>query len=132
MILVDTSVWIDYFNGVDSRHSDALDHALQRGTAALGDMIYLEILQGFRSDAEFRQVKNALNTLDNYPLFGPGMPDKCIAKYRSLRKRGITVRKTIDVIIANFCIEHEMPLLFVDKDFLPFVRHSRLQTAIEI
>lgn len=130
MILVDTSVWIDYFNGIDNRHTGTLDAALEDGTAAMGDLIYLEILQGFRSDTEFNQARKALKTLDNYILFGPGMPDKCVDKYRQLLKKGITVRKTIDVIIATFCIEHKMPLLFLDKDFLPFVDYSGLKPAI--
>ena len=130
MILVDTSVWIDYFKGINNTHTDVLDEALLTGTAAIGDLIYLEILQGFRRDNEFRAARKAIKTLDQYRLFGNGMADKCADHYRTLRKKGITVRKTIDVIIATFCIEHNMPLLFLDKDFMPFVRHSGLQSAI--
>ena len=131
MILVDTSVWIDYFNGIDSRHTQALDSALTESTAAIGDLIYLEILQGFRSDHDFNQAKKALKTLDTYSLLGADMMDKCASSYRYLRKHGITVRKTVDVIIATFCIEHKMPLLFLDKDFLPFVNHAGLKPALK-
>lgn len=130
MILVDTSIWIDYFNGIDHRHTDTLDAALEEGTVVLGDLIYLVILQGFRSDRDFDQARMALKTLETYTLFGPDMPDICTNKYRSLRKRGVTVRKTMDVIIATFCIEHKIPLLFLDKAFLPFVKHAGLIPAL--
>ena len=130
MILIDTSVWIDYFNGTDNQYTDALDKALEQGIAATGDIIYLEVLQGFRQEKDFNQAKKALKTLDTYTLLGPEMPDKCAEQYRQLRKKGITVRKTIDVIIATFCIEHKMPLLYLDKDFHPFVKHADLKPAL--
>lgn len=77
MILVDTSVWIDYFNGVRSTHTDSLDFGIVEGTIAIGDLIFLEILQGIRDDREYRKTKQALLTLDRVEMFGPGMPEKC-------------------------------------------------------
>jgi predicted nucleic acid-binding protein len=130
MILVDTSVWIDYLNGIPSRHTDALDAAIVEGVVALGDLIFLEILQGIRDDREYRTTRQSLMTLDRFEMFGKGMPEKCADNYRTLRKRGMTIRKTTDVIIATFCIEQRMPLLFTDRDFIPFVDHLGLVSAL--
>lgn len=129
MILVDTSVWIDYFNNIDSTHSNALDLALANGTAAIGDIIFLEILQGFKSDKDYENTKTQLFKLDQYEMFGLHMVEPCANNYRTLRKKGITIRGTTDVIIATFCIENKLPLLFKDKDFSPFVRHLGLLPA---
>lgn len=129
MILVDTSVWIDYFNGQQSAHTDYLDQALEEGIVALGDLIFLEILQGFRSDKDYKKAKSVLSTLDQYTLFGMDKVETCAENYRFLRKKGITVRATNDVIIATFCIQQGIPLLFIDKDFEPFVKHLRLKAV---
>ena len=126
MILVDTSVWIDYLNGVQSEYTDRLDLGIVEGTIAMGDLIFLEILQGIRDDREYRTTRKTLLTLDRFMMFGQGMPEKCAENYRRLRKKGITVRKTTDVIIATFCIEQQMPLLFLDRDFIPFVENLGL------
>jgi len=131
MILVDTSVWIDYFNGIQSKETDALDTALIDGTVAIGDLILLEILQGFRSDKDYNKAKKMLTTLDQYELFGHSMVIKCASHYRTLRKKGITVRKTTDIIIASFCIENKIPLLFSDRDFLPLVKHLNLISVLK-
>jgi predicted nucleic acid-binding protein len=130
VILVDTSVWIDYLNGVQSRHTDALDSGIVEGSVAIGDLIFLEILQGVRNDRDYRVTKQTLLALDQYEMFGKGMAEKCAENYRALRKKGITVRKTADVIIATFCIEQRMPLLFLDRDFIPFVDHLGLSSAL--
>lgn len=127
MILVDTSVWIDYLNGVVNPQTDLLDSALIDGTVALGDIIYLEILQGIKNDKEFDKTQKSLSTLEQYPLLGTDMVTKCAANFRFLRKKGLTIRKTADVIIATFCIENKMHLLFVDRDFKPFVTHLGLK-----
>lgn len=121
MILVDTSVWIDYFNGVANQHTDKLDVALADDFVAIGDLIFLEILQGFKSDNDYNRAKTTLKALDQYELFGHKMVVKCADNYRKLRKQGITIRRTTDVIIATFCIEHRFRLLFSDRDFIPFV-----------
>lgn len=126
MILVDTSVWIDYLNNINSPYSDALDLALINGTAAIGDLIFLEILQGFKSDKDYKNTHKLLSTLDQYEMFGSHMVELCASNYRHLRKKGITIRGTADIIIATFCIENKLPLLFKDKDFSPFVKHLGL------
>lgn len=129
MILVDTSVWIDYFNGVANPHTDRLDAALTDGDVVMGDLILLEILQGIRHDHDYAKTRKSLSALDLLELFGARMVGLCADNYRTLRKQGITVRKTVDVIIASFCIEHGLPLLFLDRDFLPFVDHLGLEAV---
>jgi predicted nucleic acid-binding protein len=130
MILVDTSVWIDYLNGVQNRHTDALDSGIVEGVVAMGDLIFLEILQGIHNGRDYRTTRQTLLTLDQYEMFGKGMVEKCADNYRALRKKGMTIRKTTDVIIATFCIEQKMPLLFLDRDFIPFVDHLGLSSAL--
>lgn len=129
MILVDTSVWIDYLNGAETKHTNILDKALIDGTVAIGDIIFLEILQGFRDDNEYKRVRSRLATLDQYELLGNDMVYKCADNYRTLRKKGITIRKTNDLVIATYCIKNKLPLLFTDKDFKPFVKHLGLISA---
>ena len=130
MILVDTSVWIDYFNGKEDIHTEILDSSIVDGTVAIGDIIFLEILQGFRNDKDYQQVRSRLATLDQYELFGNDMVYRCADNYRTLRKKGITIRATTDVIIATYCIKHKLPLLFIDRDFSPFVNHLGLISVI--
>ncbi|MCF6218556.1 MAG: PIN domain nuclease [Gammaproteobacteria bacterium] len=130
MILVDTSVWIDYFNGLDNTETNTLDTALEDDSVAIGDIILLEILQGFRHDKDYNQAKKRLATLDQYELFGHNMVSKCANNYRNLRKKGITIRKTTDIIIATFCIDNRLPLLFSDRDFIPFVKHLKLTSVL--
>jgi predicted nucleic acid-binding protein len=129
MILVDTSVWIDYFNGKDNKHTEYLDGALIEGNVALGDLIFLEILQGIREDKEYQRVTSLLGRLDQYTLVDKNMVAHCANHYRSLRKKGITIRKTADVIIATFCIQNHIPLLYTDKDFDPFVEYLKLRAV---
>ena len=131
MILADTSIWIDYFNGADNIETDRLDSALDDGIVAMGDLIFLEILQGFRDDKEFSRAKKTLETLDQYELFGAHMVESCADNYRHLRKKGLTVRKTIDLIIATFCIENKIQLLFSDRDYGPFVEFLKLEKFSE-
>ncbi len=130
MILVDTSIWIDYFNGIENKETNILDIALIDGTVAIGDMIVMETLQGFRSDQDYNKAKKSLATLEQYEMFGQSMVIKCADNYRALRKRGITIRKTADVIIASFCIDNKIPLLFSDRDFMPFVKHLKLLSVL--
>ncbi len=130
MIVVDTSVWIDYFNGHDTPETDTLDLALGGESVAIGDLILLEILQGFRSDQDYKAAKKHLSTLQQFEMLGLDMAVKAAGNYRKLRKKGFTIRKTADVIIASFCIENKFPLLFTDRDFLPFVEHLRLRTVV--
>ena len=130
MILVDTGVWVDYLNGNTTEHTDALDAALAEGLVVMGDLILLEILQGFRNDKDFRQAKSKLATLEQFELFGNEIVIKCAANCRKLRKQGITIRHTPDVIIATYCIENKVALLFQDRDFNPFVEHLNLTPAL--
>ena len=129
MILVDTSVWIDYFNGQKTIITNTLDSALVDGTVAIGDIIFLEILQGFKHDKDYNKARKTLSSLEQYELLGRNMVTKCANNYRFLRKKGITIRKTTDIIIATFCIANKIPLLYSDRDFTPFTRHLNLISA---
>jgi predicted nucleic acid-binding protein len=129
VIVVDTSVWIDYFNGKDTPEVNLLDNALGKEAVAIGDIIALEILQGFKNDADYKTAKDMLDALTIYNLLGEQAIYACADNYRKLRKKGITIRKTTDVIIATFCIENNYTLLFSDRDFLPFVEHLGLKTV---
>lgn len=130
MILVDTGVWIDYLNENTTEQTDELDTCLVNGEVAIGDLIFLEILQGFRSDREYNLAKKTLLTLEQYQMFDSTMALKSANNYRKLRKSGTIIRSTIDVIIATFCIENKLPLLFSDRDFIPFVSRLGLKSAI--
>ena len=130
MIIADTSVWIDYFNGIVDSYTDELDKQLNEGNVVLGDLILLEILQGIKSDKEYNKTKMILETLDQYEMLGHNMVTRCANNYRQLRKQGMTIRKTADVIIATFCIENKIPLLFTDRDFKPFVEHCGLISVV--
>jgi len=129
VIVVDTRVWIDYFNGRDTPEVKVLDDALGIEAVAIGDLIALEILQGFKQDKDYKIAKELIGTLTIYDMLGGTAALKCAENYRVLRKKGITIRKTADVIIASFCIENDFPLLFADKDFQPFVKHLGLKSA---
>jgi predicted nucleic acid-binding protein len=93
-------------------------------------LILVEVLQGFRSDADYEAAKELLASLTTYDLLGATLAIKTADNYRALRRRGITVRKTIDAVIATFCIESRTPLLYSDRDFDPFVRHLGLKPAL--
>ena len=131
MIIVDSSVWIDYFNGVASPATDRLDALLGVEPLAVGDVILAEVLLGFRSDADCKTAKELLQSLVVVAMLGEANALKCAEHYRALRKRGLAVRKIIDVFIATYCIESTCPLLFQDKDFLPFVDHLGLRPILE-
>ena len=119
MILVDSSVWIDYFNGIKSWQTDLLDDLLSNTPIIIGDLILLEVLQGFRSDEDYEKAKSYLSVLPFRIIGGYEVAIKSSQNYRILRKKGITVRKTIDVLIATFCIQEELTLLHNDRDFDP-------------
>jgi predicted nucleic acid-binding protein len=130
MILVDSSVWIDFFNGIENQASNKLNSTLGNEEIVIGDLILTEVLQGFRLDKDFELAKNALLSLKVHKMLGTDLALKSAANFRLLRKRGITIRKTADVIIATFCIENNLSLLFSDKDFLPFVDELNLKSVI--
>ncbi len=129
MILVDSSVWIDFFNGTDSPETNKLNEILGLEEVVIGDLILAEVLQSFRSDKDYKTAKEVLISLAVYDLIGKELAIKSANNFRKLRKKGITIRKTADVIIATYCIENKIPLLFSDKDFAPFVEHLRLRSA---
>ena len=120
MIFVDSSVWIDYFNGKSTPQSDWLDHLLGTQPVATGELVLTEVLQGFKQDKEYAQAKELLLTLDYFTMLDQSIALKSADNFRALRKRGITVRETIDVLIATFCIEKNLPLLQSDGDFTLF------------
>ncbi len=129
MIMVDSSVWIDFFNGVENIETNKLDEMLGLEEIATGDLIITEVLQGFRSDKDFKAAKSILTSLTVFEMLGEKLAIKSANNFRKLRKSGITIRKTPDVIIATFCIENKFPLLFSDKDFIPFVNNLKLRSA---
>jgi predicted nucleic acid-binding protein len=129
MILVDSSVWIDFFNGTACAETDKLNEILGLEEVVIGDLILAEVLQGFRSDTDYKAAKNVLTSLTVHDLLGKELAIKSANNFRKLRKKGITIRKTADVIIATYCIENKIPLLFTDKDFIPFVNNLRLKSA---
>jgi hypothetical protein len=126
MIMVDSSVWIDYFTGVINKQTDTLDKILGLRPIAVGDLILTEVLQGFRRDQDYEAAKTLFDDLTVFEMLGKNMALKSAENFRALRMKGVTLRKTADVIIASFCIERKLPLLFSDKDFKPFVKHLGL------
>lgn len=129
MIIVDSSVWIDYFCGTDTKQTETLDQILGIRPVAVGDLIFTEVLQGFKHDNDYRTAKALFEDIVVLDMLGKEMAIKSADNFRALRKKGITIRKTADVIIASFCIDRKIPLLFSDKDFKPFVKHLGLTEA---
>ncbi len=130
MILVDSSVWIDYFNGISSKQTDYLDSLLGVEHVAVGDLILMEVLQGFRKDADYEQARDLMLSFDIHEMLSTDRALKAANCYRELRKKGATVRKSNDVIIGAYCIEVSIPLLFADRDFNLMVRHLGLLNAL--
>ena len=129
MIVVDTSVWIDYFNGVPSRPAEQLDHLLDREAIVVGDLVLTEILQGFHSDRAAAAALDYLRAFTTVSMVGSMIAVRAASNYRALRTIGITIRKTIDLLIGTFCIENRYPLLHNDRDFQPMAQHLGLITA---
>lgn len=129
MILVDTSVWIDYFRGIRSPITDRLDSWLGTQDLAVGDIILTELLQGFADDRAFRLAQARLASLPLIEIAGRDIAVEAAQNYRRLRGLGVTVRKTIDTLIATRCIADGHSLLYSDRDFDPFVTHLGLQSA---
>ena len=129
MIIVDSSVWVDYFNGKISRQTDSLDRLLGQEDIVVGDLILTEVLQGFRDDAQFGEAKRLFDGFRIVSMVGKDLAIKAANNYRTLRKRGSTVRKTIDMMIATYCIHNQIPLLYSDRDFDPIVAHLGLKTV---
>ena len=130
MIVVDSSVWIGYFTGKNTSATGKLDALLGEEPIAIGDLILTEVLQGFRTDKDFKKARELLLALNVVNMLDTTIALKSAENFRVLRKKGITVRKTIDSIIATYCIENKLPLLHSDKDFQPFHKHLKLKNAL--
>ena len=128
MILVDSSVWIDYFNNIETDQVAALERVLDLELLLVGDLILCEVLQGARSEQDAHAVERALRRFTLVSMLDADLAVRAAANYRVLRSKGVTVRKTIDVIIGTFCIEHGHALLHADRDFEPMRRHLGLRT----
>ncbi len=129
MILVDSSVWIDYFRGAITAQTEKLDTLLGRKPLVIGDLILTEVLQGFSADRHFNEARKMLTSLTVVTLGGREIAIQAARNFRTLRNRGVTVRKTIDTVIATRCIESGYDLLHSDKDFEPFVQHLGLRVV---
>lgn len=129
MIVVDSSVWIDYFNGTVTRESNLLDGLLGNEPLMIGDLILTEVLQGFRSDSDYESARDALDTLIFTPMVGRDIALASAGNYRALRSKGGTIRKTIDVLIGTFCLENNHRLLHSDRDFDIMEKHLNLMTV---
>ena len=128
MVIVDSSVWVGYFNGQLTEKTNLLHSILGNQPIGVGDLIVSEVLQGFRNDKDFEKAKNYFARMSIFEMGGIEIAIRSAENYRSLRKKGITVRKTIDMIIGTFCIENDFVLLHDDKDFKQLEIHLDLQT----
>jgi predicted nucleic acid-binding protein len=129
VILVDSSVWIDYFRGTITAQTETLDRLLDEEPLAIGDLILTEVLQGFEDERDFKRARRMLASLAVVELGGQDIAVQAARNFRSLRRRGVTIRKTIDTVIATRCIEDGYDLLHNDRDFEPFAKHLGLRTA---
>ncbi len=129
MIVVDTSVWIDYFNGVPTPQVDLLDELLGRRVLAVGDLILAELLQGFATEQDANRALRLLEPLEFVEMAGRDVAIQSAANYRRLRRRGVTVRKTMDMLIGTCCLMHDHELLHNDRDFDLLARHLGLKTT---
>lgn len=127
MIVADTSVWIDYFNGIHAPHTEILDQELLKSRIITGDIIIAELLQGFKNEKDYLRAKNIMDTLEYYDFVGKKIVYRAAQNFRILRRKGITARKTIDVIIATFCIENKFQLIHNDRDFDPMEKYLNLK-----
>jgi predicted nucleic acid-binding protein len=130
LILVDSSVWIDYFQGRITAQTEQLDRLLGQEPLAIGDLILTEILQGFDNERDFNNAGNLLTSLTVVELGGQEIALQAAKNFRALRRLGVTVRRTIDTVIATRCIESGYELLHSDRDFDPFARHLGLRVVV--
>ena len=130
MILVDSSVWVDYFKGTITAQTEKLDSLLGHEPLAIGDLILTEVLQGFTAERDFNEARRRLISLIVVELCGQEIAIQAAKNFRAVRKLGLTVRKTIDTVIATRCIESGYDLLHNDRDFDPFARHLGLRVVV--
>ena len=131
MYLVDSSVWIDFFNGNDTAEAAYLANHMDEGRFLVGDLILAEVLQGTSSQADFDRILRLLSAVGQVAIADRAVAIQAARHFRTLRALGITVRKSIDTLIATRCIADGIPLLFSDRDFDPFVRHLGLVSVVE-
>jgi len=117
MVIVDTSAWVEYFKGGIPAVVQKVDRCLDRDLVGIGDLVYCEVMQGIRSIRERSQVSSLLLSLPQFDMVGFAIAEKAAANYRFLRSKGVTVRKTIDVLIGTFCAEHRFQIVHNDPDF---------------
>ncbi len=130
MILVDTSVWIDYFRGTNTAETGKLDRLLGQEPLVIGDLILTEVLQGLNSERDFNEARKMLASLTVVELGGQDIAIQAAKNLRALRRLGVTVRKTIDAVIATRCIESGYDLLHNDRDFDSFAKHLGLRVTV--
>ena len=121
-ILIDTSVWIDFFRGRPTPQVAQLKTIVGRHEVVIGDLILAELLQGIRYQSDLSRIEAKLAAFEVVPLVGESVARQSATNYRLLRRQGFTVRKTIDCLIATWCIRHGVPLLHADRDFRPFAQ----------
>jgi len=126
MVIVDTSAWIEYLGGGAAAVADKVDLCLDQDLVGIGDLIYCEVMQGIRLPRERREVSGLLLSLPQFGMVGFSMAEKSASNYRLLRSKGVTVRKTIDVLIGTFCAEHGLQLIHHDSDFDLMAKHIGL------
>ena len=132
MVLVDTSVWVDYFNGVDTRQTNHLDELLGSSRILIGDLILAELLQGFARESDYRRARDLLDAFPYADLVGKDVALAAANHYRKLQARGFTVRKTIDVLIGTFCIVNGHELLHCNRDFDPMEKSLGLRVVRQL
>jgi len=130
LILVDTSVWIDYFKGTITAQTEKLDGLLGRELLAIGDLILTEVLQGFADERDFDTARRMLTSLEVVELGGEEIAIQAARNFQALRKLGVTASKTIETVIATRCIESGYELLHSDRDFDPFAKHRGLRVVV--
>jgi predicted nucleic acid-binding protein len=129
MLIVDSTVWIDYFNGVESPQTDYLDRILETTPILVGDLMLVEVLQGFRQDVDFEKARHALGRFLQASMVGTDSAIQSARNYRILRQKGVTIRKTIDNLIATYCIENGHELLHNDSDFDGYEKYLGLRVV---
>ncbi len=132
MIFVDSSVWIDFFRGTTTPETRRLEQLALVNSVITGDLVMAEVLQGFREERDFARAHNALQALQPITIGGVDIAVRAARNFRSLRRSGVTVRKTIDCLIATRCIVDGFALLYCDRDFDPFVERLGLVSAMAI
>jgi len=126
MLIVDSTVWVDYFNGIGNPQTDYLDQIVDKTPILIGDLILAEVLQGFREDTDSERARRTFGEYMQVEMVNPELALQSARNYRLLRHKGITVRKTIDSLIATYCIENEHDLLHNDSDFEGYEKHLGL------